>query len=150
MRTMATSPVVLEGYLGFTGALANGRLSPLIRAQVALAVAEANRCDYCLSAHTVLGKQAGLSEDAIVAAREGQADDPKAKAAVQLARLIVSRRGQVSDAEVANARRAGLSEGELAEIVAAVAINIFTNYLNLVASTEIDFPLAQPLAIGAA
>jgi uncharacterized peroxidase-related enzyme len=147
MRTMACSPAVLEGYWGLAGAL--GRALPArLQEQIALAVAEANACDYCLSAHTALGRGAGLSDNQLAASREGRDGDPKVHAALRFARAVVARRGDVGDEECARIRAAGYTEGEVAEIIAHVALNVFTNYFNRAAQTEIDFPkvtAAQPV-----
>lgn len=139
-RTMARSPWVLEGYLALGGALRRGRLSAPLQEQIALAVAEVNECDYCLSAHTALGRGAGLSDEQLDASREGRDPDPKVAAALQFARAVVEHRGGVSDQELARIRAAGFSDGEVAEIIANVALNVFTNYFNRAAHTEIDFP----------
>lgn len=141
MRTMAQSPSVLEGYLGFGAALRRGLLSVGLQEQIALAVAETNSCDYCLSAHTALGRGAGLSNDELAASREARATDPKAAAALQFAQAVVERRGDVRDQDLALVRAAGYSDGEIAEIIAHVALNVFTNYFNRAAQTDIDFPL---------
>jgi uncharacterized peroxidase-related enzyme len=141
MRTMAQSPAVLEGYLGFGGALRRGRLSARLQEQIALAVAEANSCDYCLSAHTALGRGAGLSNEQLDASRAARASDPKAAAALQFARAVVEHRGDISDRELASVIAAGFTHGDAAEIIAHVALNVFTNYFNRAAQTEIDFPV---------
>lgn len=150
MRTMAASPAVLEGYLGLSGALGAGRLPAKLREQIALAVAEANGCNYCLAAHSLLGKNAGLAESDVVAARRGDASDARAHAAIRFALAVVASRGGVEDAELERVRGAGFGDGELAEIVAHVALNVLTNYLNRVADTEIDFPKAPALSHEAA
>ena len=139
MRTMAQSPAVLDGYLVFGAALRRGLLSPAQQEQIALAVAETNDCDYCLSAHAALGRGAGLSSDQIAASREARAADAKTTAMLQFARAAVERRGAVSDEELAQAR-AALSDPEIVEVLAHVAINVFTNYFNRAAQTDIDFP----------
>jgi uncharacterized peroxidase-related enzyme len=141
MRTMAQSPAVLDAYLAFSAALHKGRLPAALQEQIALAVAEVNACDYCLSAHSVLGRGAGLSSDAIVASREGRASDQKAAAALQFARAIVERRGAATDQDIARLRAAGFGEGEITEIIAHVGLNVFTNYFNRAVDTEIDFPI---------
>jgi uncharacterized peroxidase-related enzyme len=140
MRTMAVSPAVLEGYLGLSGALAGGALPPKVREQIALAVGEANGCQYCVSAHTAIGKRLGLAEAELTASRDGASSDPKVEAALTFARTLVERRGDVTDADVARVREAGWSDPEVAEVVAHVALNVFTNYGNITADTEIDFP----------
>jgi len=141
MRTMAQSPAVLEGYLGFGAALRRGRLPAALQEQIALAVAETNSCDYCLSAHTALGRGAGLSDDQLIASRDARASDPKVAAALQFARAVVERRGDVRDQDLASVRTAGYNDADIAEIIAHVALNVFTNYFNRAAHTEIDFPL---------
>ncbi len=140
MRTMAVSPAVLEGYLGLSGALAGGALSPKLRELIALAVGEANGCQYCVSAHSAIGKRLGVREAELEAGRQGTSSDPRLEAALGFARALVEQRGDVSDADVARVRGAGWSDPEVAEIIAHVALNIFTNYFNLTAGTEVDFP----------
>ncbi len=140
MRTMAQSPRVLEGYLALTGTLSRGLLPAALREQIALAVAEANACNYCLSAHTALGRRAGLSDEQLTASREGRAADARANAALQFALAVLRHRGGVSDDELAQVRAAGFSDAEIAEIIAHVALNVLTNYFNRAADTEIDFP----------
>jgi uncharacterized peroxidase-related enzyme len=141
MRTMAQSPAVLDAYLGFGGALRRGRLPLPLQEQIALTIAESNSCDYCLSAHTALGRGAGLSDEQLAESREARDADPRAAAALQFARAIVERRGDVRDQDLASVRAAGYSDGDIAEIIAHVALNVFTNYFNRAARTEIDFPL---------
>ena len=145
-RAMANSPAVLDGYLSLSGALSKGALSAKSREQIALAVAQANECEYCLAAHSAIGKMVGLSVDQILDSRRGTSVDPKTDAIIQFARQVVDQRGLVSDANIAQVRAAGLDDGAIAEIVANVALNIFTNYFNHVAETEIDFPRAEALA----
>jgi uncharacterized peroxidase-related enzyme len=143
-RVLANAPVALEGYFNFSAALAGGTLDDRIREQVALAVAESNLCGYCLSAHTFLGQRAGLAPNEIANAIRARADDPKTDAILKLARTIVVQRGEVSDSDLQRARVAGLTDGEVVETVANVALNIFTNYVNHVARTAADFPQVTP------
>jgi uncharacterized peroxidase-related enzyme len=140
VRTMAQSPRVLDAYVALSGALRRGVLPAQLQEQIALTVAELNACDYCLSAHSVLGRAVGLSDDAIDASRVGTASETKASAALEFARAVVESRGGVSDRELARARQAGLSDAAIVEVVAHVALNVFTNYFNRAAETEIDFP----------
>jgi len=140
MRTMAQSPAVLDAYLAFGAALHKGLLPASLQEQIALTVAEVNACDYCLSAHSALGRGAGLSSDEVVASREGRASDPRSAAALQFARALVDRRGAVTDQDVVRVRAAGFGDGEIAEIIAHVGLNVFTNYFNRAVRTEIDFP----------
>ncbi|MDX2030225.1 MAG: carboxymuconolactone decarboxylase family protein [Blastocatellia bacterium] len=148
MRTYANSPAALEGYLNFSGALAGGLLDAKLREQIALTVADANSCEYCLSAHTAIGKMVGLNESEIVSSRQASSGDAKVDAALKFAHQIVVKRGEVFDSEVQAVREAGYTDGEIVEIVANVALNIFTNYFNHVAQTVVDFPKVR-LAIGA-
>jgi uncharacterized peroxidase-related enzyme len=140
MRTMAQSPRVLEGYLALSGALSRGLLPATLQEQIALAVAETNACNYCLSAHTALGRRAGLSDDQLAASREGRAAEARADAALQFALAVLEHRGAIGDDELARVRAAGFSDAEIAEIIAHVALNVLTNYFNRAADTEIDFP----------
>jgi len=139
-RSMANSPAVLDSYLKFSGAMNSAKLDAKAREAIALAVSQANRCEYCLSAHTVLGKGAGLDESSIKDARQGRSKDRKTQGAVTLARAIVEKRGNVNDQDVKAARDAGLDDGELAEVVGTVVQTVFTNYFNHLNQTEVDFP----------
>jgi uncharacterized peroxidase-related enzyme len=146
IATMAHSPAVARAYLGFAQALAGGSLPRRLREQIALAVGEANACDYCVAAHTALGGRAGLTEQETKDARRATSHDGKEQAALVFARKVVQDRGIVADADVEQLRRAGYNDGEVGEVVANVALNIFTNYFNHVAGTELDFPAAPDLA----
>ena len=138
----ANSPAALEGYVGMLSALAKGKLPRPTHERIALAVAEANGCDYCLSAHTYLGRNVAKLDDAeMIANRVGKSNDSKADAAVRFARKIMETRGHVSDVEVRSVRDAGYDDAQIVEIVQHVALNTWTNYLNSVAKTKVDFPL---------
>ena len=140
-RLVANSPAALEGYLGLNGALAKGALEAPTRERIALAVAEINGCDYCLSAHSYIGKNlAKLSDAEIAANRGGHSADAKAGAAVGFAVKLVSARGHVSDADIKAVKDAGYDDAQVIEIVLHVALNTLTNYVNEVAKTAIDFP----------
>jgi uncharacterized peroxidase-related enzyme len=141
-RLVANSPAALEGYLGLSGALAKGELPAATRERIALAVAEINGCGYCLSAHTYLGKNLAKLDDAEIAAnRNGGSNDPKADAAVRFAAKVATTRGHVGDADVRAVKLAGYDDAQVVEIVQHVALNTWTNYINEVAKTEIDFPV---------
>lgn len=142
ISTMANSPVVAQAYLSFNQNLSKGQLPRRLREQLALVVGQANDCDYCIAAHTMLGKAAGLSEQATCDARRATSSDAKETAALEFARKVVADRGHVSDSDVDAVRGAGYTDGEIGEIVAHVALNTFTNYFNNVAETDIDFPAA--------
>jgi uncharacterized peroxidase-related enzyme len=131
---------VLNGYLGFSDALAKGALTAKQREIIALAVAQANGCHYCLSAHTLMGKGAGLTPEGVHAARHGKAQDALDNAVAAFAQRVAEAKGHVSDADIAAARSAGLDDGRLVEVIANVAINVLTNFTNNVALTDIDFP----------
>ncbi len=137
---MATSPAALEGYLNFSGALANTSLSDKLREQIALTVAEINGCDYCAAAHSAVGKMKGLNQDELIDARKGTAPDSKDAAALEFTRAIVEKKGFVTDGDLEKVRDAGYSDGEIIEIVAVTSLNTYTNYINHVAETELDFP----------
>jgi uncharacterized peroxidase-related enzyme len=143
MKTMAQSPAVLEAYLNFSEALGGGKLNARLREQIALTSAEINGCGYCVSAHTAIGKMVGLGEDAILAARNGNAADAKTDTALKFACTVIVNRGEVSDADLQSVKGAGFSDGEIGEIVANIALNIFTNYFNVIPKTDIDFPKVQ-------
>jgi uncharacterized peroxidase-related enzyme len=141
-RVVASSPAALEGYLGLNGALGKGQLDAPTRERIALAVAEINGCDYCLSAHTYLGKNLAKLDDAeITANREGRSLNATADAAVRFAASIVRARGHVTDADLQAVKEAGYTDAQVVEIVLHVALNTLTNYVNEVAKTEIDFPV---------
>jgi len=140
VKIMANAPALLEGYLTFSGALAKGLLSASIREQLALAVSQANDCEYCLSAHTYFARHVGLTPEQIESARDGVSQDAKTQAALSLAENILAYHGAVSDEQLASAHEAGLTDAEIAEVVGHVALSTLTNYFNQLAQTEIDFP----------
>ncbi|WP_417774140.1 carboxymuconolactone decarboxylase family protein [Stappia sp.] len=140
-RLIANSPEVLTCFAAFQAGLA-GTLGAKTRARIALAVAQVNGSDYCLSAHSYLGlNRAGLSAEEIKLNRHGTSGDTRAHAAVDFAAKVARERGRVSGIDIARVREAGFSDAEVVEIVALVAENVFTNFLNEVARTEIDFPV---------
>ncbi len=141
MKMTGNSPAALEGYLSLNGALAKGALDLATRERSALATAQYNGCEYCLAAHSYIGKHmAKLDERDIALARDATAGDAKAAAALKFAHRVAATRGHVSDAELAVVRAAGFDDGAIVDIVANVALNVLTNYLNNVAATDIDFP----------
>lgn len=142
-RLVATSPAALEGYLGLNGTL--GRtLDVKTRERIALAIAQANGCDYCLSAHAYLGLNLAKIDAAEIALnRAGHSGDAKADTAIVFALQVLETRGRVTDADLAAIRLAGFSEAQVIEIVATVALNVLTNTINNVAETDIDFPVVR-------
>ncbi|MDX2220629.1 MAG: carboxymuconolactone decarboxylase family protein [Burkholderiales bacterium] len=145
--TLAQAPAALQSYVALSGALSGGKLNAKQREQIALAVGEDNACGYCLAAHTVIGGMVKLTPDEIAQARQGTAPNARDAALVQLAGRITATRGNLTEVDVAAARKAGLNDGDILEVIGNVALNIFTNYVNHIAQTEIDFP---PVAVKAA
>ena len=173
LKTMAHSSVALQAYLGLSGAFADAKLPLKVREQIALAVGEDNQCHYCVAAHSAIGKLSGLTPEEIEAGRrggshfpskdskvngtspgnlqseenggQGRSGDPKTDAILRFAKRLSANRGNITDPELAEVRKAGCSDEEILEIVTAVALNLFTNYVNHVADTAIDFPQVPPL-----
>jgi uncharacterized peroxidase-related enzyme len=142
-RLVSLSPAALQGFLGMNGALAK-TLDLKTRERIALAVAQINGCNYCLSAHTYLGLNlAKIDATEITLNRRGASSDLKANAAVDFAAKITRARGNVSDADVQAVKAAGFTDAQIVEIVAIVAENVFTNFINIVADTDIDFPVVK-------
>jgi uncharacterized peroxidase-related enzyme len=141
--TLANAPVALDGYLSLSKALSHGRLTGRQREILALAIAQENACQYCLSAHTALAEGAGLSAAEARKARFGKSDDPVERALTSLVKNIVRERGLVSNQNLDLARKAGIDDGLMLEIVANVALNTLTNYANRLADTEIDSPVVE-------
>ena len=149
-KTMAVSPAALDGYLGLHKALEAGRLKASLGEQIALETAEINGCDYCLAAHTYIGKNVTkLSDAEILGSRRGETTDPKADAALKFARAVVDTRRGGGDQDVEAIRAAGYEDEQIAEIVAHVALNVLTNYFNKAAQVEIDFPRVEPTRVAA-
>jgi uncharacterized peroxidase-related enzyme len=142
-RVAAQSPAGLDSLVGLFGATSKGTFNARTREAIALAVSEANACDYCLSAHTALDRHAGLSDEALEKARAATSDDAHLGALLALARALVDRRGRIGEEAIGAARRAGVTDGEIVEVVANVALTTFTNYLNEAAGTDIDFPVVH-------
>jgi len=144
MQTMGNSPAFLQGYLNLGEALGTGTLGAKIGELIALTVAEANACNYCLSAHTYLSTNlVKIDRVAIEAARNAESADPKTDAILKFARILVDKKGQVDDSDIATLKGAGITEGEIGEVIGHVALNILTNYFNIAAKTEIDFPVVR-------
>jgi uncharacterized peroxidase-related enzyme len=140
IRVLANSPAALQGFLGLHGIAGAGALDSKTRERIALTVAEQNACQYCVSAHTAIGRKAGLDGDEMLANRAGRSSDRKAEAALTFARALVEHTGAVTSAEVDAVRAAGHSDAEIVEIISHVAMNIFTNLLGKATQVDIDFP----------
>lgn len=143
-RVAGNSPAALEGMFGFFSSMGKASISVQLREQIALAVAQRNECAYCLAAHTAISQGAGIKPDVIAKARAARSDDAQEGAALAFAVSLVDKRGKISAEEIALLRRANFNDAEIVEIIAAVVFNVFTNYLNIAADVDIDFP-AVPL-----
>lgn len=146
IRALGNSAPALRGFLGLIGALDAAGLDVQVRERIALAIAERNACQYCLSTHEALATQAGLGAGEIEGARRGQSSDPQADAAVKFAVSLNELRGEVTAAEIEVARRAGLGDAVIVEVIAVVALNVFTNMLGKAGEIDIDFPAAHRLS----
>lgn len=143
-RAVANSPAALSSMWSAFSALGTGTLGNALGEQIAVAVADRNACEYCLAAHTALGRKAGLSASELRSAQDGRSDVPRTQAALHFALLLVERRGQVGDADIEALRNAGFTDEGIVEIIAHVALNLFTNYINVALAVPVDFP-AVPL-----
>lgn len=139
-RAVANSPAALRSMWGAFDALGQGRLGARLGEQIAVAIANRNDCAYCLAAHTVLGQKAGATAQEMAAAQAGESNDPKTAAALRFALAVVEKRAHVDEGEVAALRAAGFDDGEIVEIMAHVALNLFTNYVNVAFQVPVDFP----------
>jgi uncharacterized peroxidase-related enzyme len=140
-KAMANSPATLKGYLALSGALAGGVLGRKTQERLALNLAQANECDYCLSAHTFTAPRVGLTEQDVLDSRRGTAADAKSDAILKFAAAVLESRGSVSEQDIADVRTAGVSDEEMGEVVANIALNVFTNFFNKTADVDIDFPV---------
>jgi uncharacterized peroxidase-related enzyme len=140
IRVLANSPKALEGFLGLYGALGKASVDKATQERIALAVAEGNGCQYCVSAHTAIGRHAGLSNEEMALNRRGSSADAKAAATVAFAKALNDNLGEITGGEFDVARNAGLTDGEIVEVISVVALNIFTNILGKATRVEIDFP----------
>ena len=144
--TLATTPVALNAYVQLGDVVGRGKLNAKQREQIALTVGEANSCEYCLAAHSAIGDMVGLKPAQIAAAREARADTARDSAMLQLARAIIEHRGNVPTGELDTFKATGLSDGDVLEVLVNVVLNIYTNYANHIARTQVDFPAAAQLA----
>ena len=142
-RAVANSPAALQSMFGSFGALGKGALPASLGEQIAVAIADRNECEYCLAAHTALGRKAGVSAQDIAAAQQGRSSDPRTAAALKFALKIVDKRAHIGDADVAAVRAAGFSDEEIVEIIAHVALSLFTNYINVALAVPVDFPAVK-------
>jgi len=143
IRVLANSSAALESYLGLHSISGNGKLDLQTRERIAVALAQQNNCEYCLSAHSYIGRKAGLTGDEIAANRQGTSHDAKASAAVAFARALVENTGEVTNAELDAVRKVGYGDAEVVEIIVHVGMNLLTNILNKAARVDIDFPKVE-------
>lgn len=143
LKIFANSPVALRAFLGLHGVANAGSLDALTRERIALALAQHNGCEYCVSAHTAIGRKAGLSGDEMAAARAGTSGDAQAAVAVKFARSLMEKKGEVSAVELAQVRSAGYSESDIVEIITHVGMNFLTNVLGKASRVDIDFPKVE-------
>ena len=139
-KALANSPAALKAWMEFEGALDKGSLNAKLRQEIALAIGQKNGCEYCVSAHTAIGKFAGLTDQQVLNSRQGQGTTPKDTAALTFARELLEKRGQVPASSIQVLRDQGFTDGEIAEIVAHVALNVFTNYFNIALDVDVDSP----------
>lgn len=144
-KLMGNSPAVLKGYVSMSEAQDALSLNPKVRELIALAVSQANQCNYCLSAHSAIGQQAGLAEQDILHAREGKAANAKTQAILTFVRAVVEKRGHLDDAALSQLKTAGVTDAEVVEILFVIQTTMFTNYFNHIFDTEIDFAQAPQL-----
>ncbi|MEU9977787.1 carboxymuconolactone decarboxylase family protein [Streptomyces sp. NPDC051014] len=138
---MAGSPAVLKAWLAMAGALKEGVLTPGVRERLALSSAEYNRCSYCLSAHHFLARNVTkLSEEEISLARDAASADPHMDAILKLSDAISRGRGAVADEDVQEARDAGVTDAQIAEVIGNIALNTLTNYFNRFNDTPTEYP----------
>jgi uncharacterized peroxidase-related enzyme len=144
-QTMGHSAAVLDGYLKLSESIDKTSLSPRLREQIALAVSEANQCQYCLSAHSAIANSLGIKIDEIVKSRKAESADVKTNAILSFSKKVAEKRGQISDEEVKQLKNAGVTDKEIVEIIFVITISLFTNYFNHIADPKIDFPEAPPV-----
>lgn len=140
LRVFANSPDALKAFLGFHHIAGNGSLDPATRERIALTLAQKNECGYCLSAHTAIGRKAGLNTDEINANRQGESQDAKAAIAVKFARTLAEHTGEVTNAEVQEMRDVGFSDADIVEVITHTGMNVLTNILSKASQVDIDFP----------
>ena len=139
-RAVANSSAALKSMWGSFGALGAGSIAPQLGEQIAVAVADRNDCEYCLAAHSALGRKAGASAADMASAQRGESPDPRTAAALRFALRLVDARGKVGDTDVRALRDAGFDDTQIVEILAHVALNLFTNYVNVAFAVPLDFP----------
>jgi uncharacterized peroxidase-related enzyme len=144
-QNMGNSAALLKGFLGLSEAAGHTSLDAKLREEIALIVAESNHCNYCLSAHSAMAHAAGIAQQEILDARHGKSSNPKKNAILAFAKVVVEKKGHVSDSDVAALKAAGIDDKEIVEIILVIMVNMFTNYFNHITDPKIDFPVAPKL-----
>ncbi|MCJ8318119.1 MAG: carboxymuconolactone decarboxylase family protein [Colwellia sp.] len=140
LKVFANSPAALKAFLGLHTIASEGELDAKTKERIALGLAEQNSCQYCVSAHTAIGRKAGLTGDEMIANRAGSSQDAKAAVAVKFSRSLAEKNGEVTTAELLEIRNVGYRDAEIVEIITHVGMNILTNILGKASRVEIDFP----------
>lgn len=143
LRAFANSPAALNAFLGLHSIAGAGSLDPRTRERIALALAQQNSCEYCLSAHTAIGRKAGLDNAEMQANRSGSSDDETAAVAVRFARSLVTHMGDITTGELQEMRDAGYGESDIVEVITHVGMNLLTNLLGKAGRIDIDFPRVE-------
>lgn len=139
-QALGNNPSSLTAYLQIGGLLKDSGLSAVELETIALVSARTNGCHYCESAHSALGKMAGMKPEEILTVRKGEGSDTKSKALVHFVKEVISEKGRVSDATFNSIKAAGYNDSQVTAIFLSVAQNIFTNYFNNFNGTVVDFP----------
>jgi len=146
-KVMANSPALLEGYLALSGALSNGAIPAPVRERLALATAEANGCEYCLSAHTYIGANiAHVDAEELDRARSADSSDPHTAALLTFSNAVLRGKGSIKDADLEAARSAAVTDAEIGEVVGHISLNVLTNYFNVLSEVTNDWPVVSPRA----
>ncbi|WP_030348784.1 carboxymuconolactone decarboxylase family protein [Streptomyces sp. NRRL S-1022] len=145
VKAMANSPALVKGWLALSSALSEGVIPAPVRERLAIATAQYNNCEYCLSAHTYIGAHvAKVDTEELERARDAESSDPHTAALLALSVAVARDRGSIDERQLKVARAAGVTDAEIAEVVGNLALNILTNYFNLVADTDNEWPVVTP------
>jgi uncharacterized peroxidase-related enzyme len=143
LKVFANSPAALRAFLGLHSIANEGSLDSKTRERIALALAERNSCQYCVSAHSAIGRKAGLDHSEIQANRAGSSQDARAAVAVSFALALVEHKGEVTNAEILAVRNAGYNDSDIVEIITHVGMNLLTNIIGKASHVDIDFPKVE-------
>lgn len=138
------SPVALEAVLSLEAALKKSSLSAQDIEVVKLVVSETTGCDYCLAAHTLMGKKIGLTREAMLALRQGRpSGDARNDALAKFTLHLLTTSGTVAGDVVTAVKQAGVTDAQIVDTTMAVASIAFTNLFNRINDTTLDFPAAD-------